>query len=110
MTTAEKLEQGGFLRKESEINFEKVLKAFEHIQTNEKAGLLFQGDVGTGKTIAMKALFDSNCFVIRLANPIRIKMILPKKYIEEDEEVLYWGFENEDVFLDDLGKDRKSVV
>jgi hypothetical protein len=105
MTTAEKLERGGFLRKESQVNFDKLVKAYDHIQTLDKVGLVFQGEVGTGKTMAMMALFFEDNYTIRLSNPLNIKKILPQKFVQDDEEVLEWGFENENVFLDDLGNE-----
>lgn len=100
MTTRELLESGGFTKALGGRNFDLIADAYDHATKDQKTGLVFQGDVGTGKTKAMSILFPDNVNVIRLCNPTMLKEIMPQTKIVEDEEISIWDFDDRDYVLD----------
>lgn len=95
------LEMRGFKKEIAGINFDKVVKAFGIMRDIPKKGIVISGAVGTGKTLALNALFPFTQ-VCKLVNVCQLQMIEPQKDENGDK---FWDIQRGDMILDDLGNE-----
>lgn len=91
----------GFEKSVAGVNFDKVVKAFGVMRDTPKKGIIISGAVGTGKTLALKALFPFTN-ICKLVNVCELQKIEPHKNDDGDK---FWSVPIGDIILDDLGNE-----
>lgn len=111
MTTAERLTTKGFTKEVAGNNFDLIVQAYDYAMSEQKTGIVIQGDVGCGKTFAMKCLFEDTA-MMNLNNHLNLKFLQPHERTVQvhglDKDIENWWVvkDNEDIILDDLGNEQ----
>lgn len=104
------LNEGGFLKSKDETNFETVVNAFTFIKSIPRKGMIFVGDVGTGKTLAIKSLFPF-ARLRRLTDVTELQWMMPTKDTNNDgEDYEVWRLGNKHNILDDVGNEQLKSI
>ena len=107
----DRLTNGGYTKELAVDDFQKILNAVSSIANSKtKAGLLLLGNVGCGKTTAIKAIVQDYVFV-NMPNPSDHGLLLPHVADRRVDGGVYeregwWTIiDDENVIIDDLGNE-----